>query len=349
MCCVSCSAMIVSMHRVTVVATCVMLIHFVAFEVFHAQKPTPRRRVVVTLQPHAPAVLVTTPEPVTEPEPPKKWKYDRRVCSGLGDRMCLFFIMAGLGRVANAIVYVRWCEEGQHGGSRTYDIESYKATLGFPEHVIFVPDGVFDMVTVGMADVRSDNTEIIANEGYDCCYAIGQKTFRAPAVFNSSDFTRAYQEEGREWALPKPAPEDRYVILHVRGDDKQDMNINDFCTVEAVRAVAAVGLRIVVVTDDRSLADSVIQHTDNIPVYAADSDVYNNVALIHGAAGVLQHAKDGWSSFSSSVVLFRGVPLLNTWRGGYNRIREFERVGGKTWELRMCEGIDGFVADVHSV
>ena len=268
----------------------------------------------------------------TPPAPPR-WRYDRRVCSGLGDRLCLLFAMAGLGRAAGAHVSVRWCESD---GERRYDLAEFNRSFPSLAGASFVPDSLFDAQTEGMPDVRHTNTELRAAEGYDCVYTLAPRTFVAPGPFG--DYQAAYRAEGRI----KPDPS-RYVALHVRGGDKKTPPAR-FCTAEALRAVARAGLRIVVVSDDPELAQAV---APNAPL-APDGDVYHHLALLRGAAGIVQHSPDGWSAFSSSLAMFHGIPLLNTWRGPFNRIREFERLGGHTPELRMCGRYDvaRFVAQV---
>lgn len=331
--------MITHMHKSILGAICLISLNIIALELLMRPEPKPRKTIAV------PTVLNTSIIPKEEPdtfekqEPNTTWRYNRRVCSGLGDRMCLMFMMSALGRAANAIVHVRWCE-GE--GNRLYDLSSFRSILGTPPHVVLVPDSVFDAQTAGMPDVLFDHTEIAAREGYDCVYTLGPKTFRAPAPFNTSLFTRAYHSAGRDWTLPRSSPP--YVVLHIRGTDKLDPNLNDFFTTETVRAVAAAGLHIMVVSDDHPLTESILQNTDHVPTFAPDDNVYHHVALLHGARGIIQHSQDGWSAFSSSVALFRGIPLLNTWKGAFNRIREFEKIGGGTFELR-ADNINAFVAD----
>jgi hypothetical protein len=69
----------------------------------------------------------------------------------MGDRLCLTFAMAGLARLANAHIYVRWCENGHLDCvTRQYDLNAMSATFTFPPFVTLVPDSQFTELTAGI-------------------------------------------------------------------------------------------------------------------------------------------------------------------------------------------------------
>jgi hypothetical protein len=281
---------------------------------------------------NATAGFITTP--ITE------WRYNRVVCSGLGDRLCLLFAMAGLGRATNTRVHVRWCEEG---AERRYDLKSFNSMFTLPVNVVFTPSSQFASETKSMPDVGFERTEITASEGFDCVYTLGPKTFHAPGAFDALSYPKAYKAAGQEWALRTNAKR-QYVVIHARGADKQDPNLDDFCTKGAVRKVADAGWPIVLISDDSELSRLIIASSDNVNITVpADDTVFHHLSILHSAVGIIQHSRDGWSAFSSSVAMFRGIPLLNTWRGQFNRIQEFRLRGGHTNELKTCDDTAHFI------
>jgi len=277
----------------------------------------------------------TTPAPLIT-----QWRYNRVVCSGLGDRLCLLFAMAGLGRATNTRVHVRWCEEGT---DRHYDLQSFNSMFSLPENVVFTPSSQFASETKNMADIGFQNTAIIASEGFDCVYTLGPKTFSAPVAFDTLTYPKAYKAAGREWAS-RTGNKHQHVVIHARGVDKQDPNLDDFCTKDAVQKVADAGWPIVLISDDTELTQSIITSSDNVTItIPTDDTVFHHLSILHSAIGIIQHSRDGWSAFSSSVAMFRGIPLLNTWRGQFNRIREFRLRDGHTDELMTCDDTARFL------
>jgi hypothetical protein len=282
-----------------------------------------------------------------------QWKYDRVMCTGLGDRLCLIFVMAGLSHTANAQIHFRWCDTARR---RDYKPEELEAALHLPSNVVLVPGRDFDNATRGMPAVEYENTEIRAQKAYDCVHSLAPKTFRAPVPVNISNFATSYHALGREWQLRLPvevAKLGKYVVLHLRGDDKDDFAFHNFSTIKAIRAVVSAKLRLVVISDDHRLEQEVLRAAFTNPAahIISEGNAYHHIAILHGAAGIVQHSPDGWSAFSSSVAMFRGIPLLNTWTGGFNRILDFERIGGRTFELRACQSQDDvnrFIADVRA-
>ena len=113
---------------------------------------------------------------------------------------------------------------------------------------------------------------------------------------------------------------------------------------DAVRKVADAGWPLVLISDDAGLTQSIVGSSPGVNITVpVDSSVFYHLSILHGAAAIIQHSSDGWSAFSSSVAMFRGVPLLNTWRGAFNRIHEFRRRGGYADELMTCGDMARFV------
>ncbi len=62
-------------------------------------------------------LAVTSKPPPPPPPPPYQpalfLKYDRRLCTGIGDRMSVFLAVAAMARAVNASCYVHWLVTGQ--------------------------------------------------------------------------------------------------------------------------------------------------------------------------------------------------------------------------------------------
>ena len=324
-----------NVYRIIFAIIWIIIANVVAFRNF-------KKQVIIRNKPVPILATNTTSSYITTTPPPQitQWRYNRVVCSGLGDRLCLLFAMAGLGRVTNTRVHVRWCEDGT---DRHYDLKTFNSMFSLPENVVFTPSSQFASETKNMSDIGFEHTEIVASEGFDCVYTLGPKTFNAPGVFDTLAYPKAYKAAGQEWAL-RTNPKQRYVVIHARGADKQDPNLDDFCTKNAVQKVADAGWPIVLISYDTELTRSIIAASDNVNITVpTDDTVFHHLSILHSAIGIIQHSRDGWSAFSSSVAMFRGIPLLNTWRGQFNRIREFRLRDGHTDELMTCDDTAHFL------
>jgi hypothetical protein len=285
---------------------------------------------------------ITIAQNTTAIVPQAMWRLNRVVCSGLGDRLCLIFAMAGLGHLANARVSVRWCDDP---AEKQYDLDVFQSMFVLPPSVTLVPSSQFDEVTANMSDVGFENTEIPATAAFDCVYSLAPKTFKAPQTINASSYTAAYKAAGLEFlkngSQIGAQNKEKYVVLHVRCVDKTtDFHHNQFCTQKALSAVLSKHIRVIVVSDDVSLARQI---TNNHNMQLADNDVFTDLTILYDAKGIIQHSPDGWSAFSSSIAMFRSIPLINTWRCAFNRIGEFRQRGGDTAELHMCPDLPKFI------
>ena len=322
-----------NVYRIIFAIIWIIIANVVAFRNF-------KKQVIIRNKPVP--ILATNTSYITTTPPPQitQWRYNRVVCSGLGDRLCLLFAMAGLGRATNTRVHVKWCEDGT---DRHYDLNSFNSMFSLPENAVFTPSSQFASETKNMSDIGFEHTEIVASEGFDCVYTLGPKTFHAPRAFDTLAYPEAYKAAGQQWAL-RTNLKHQHVVIHARGTDKQDPNLDDFCTKNAVQKVADAGWPIVLISDDTELTRSIIAASDNVNITVpADDTVFHHLSILHSAIGIIQHSRDGWSAFSSSVAMFRGIPLLNTWQGQFNRIREFRLRGGHTTELMTCDDMTHFI------
>ena len=73
----------------------------------------------------------------------------------------------------------------------------------------------------------------------------------------------------------------------------------------------------------------------------------SDIALMMGAAAIVQHVQAGWSSFSSVVAMAKQIPLVTTLRRGWNRLDDFSAHGGCPRELMKCSQLHEFWAALN--
>ena len=118
-----------------------------------------------------------------------------------------------------------------------------------------------------------------------------------------------------------PVSMSKFVVLHFRGGDKTEP-LSHFNTVEVLRRIPD-HVPVVVVTDDDNLLDAVLsiaapyaaKITRLRPLPDELANRMRDFAVLLNATGIIQHSKNGWSSYSSVPAMIRGIPLLNTWLG----------------------------------
>ncbi len=75
------------------------------------------------------------------------------------------------------------------------------------------------------------------------------------------------------------------------------------------------------------------------------SSVLQDMALALPSMAIVQHASEGWSSFTSVPAMARGIPLINTFNGCNHRFNLFRSHGQVPRELYTCEQMGAFVLD----
>jgi len=113
----------------------------------------------------------------------------------------------------------------------------------------------------------------------------------------------------------------KFIVLHFRGGDKM-APLSEFNTVKVLRRIPG-HVPVVVVTDDDSRLNAMLSmaapYGANITrLHQLPDELANRMrdfAVLLKATGIIQHAVNAWSSYSSVPAMMRGIPLLNTWIG----------------------------------
>ncbi len=74
------------------------------------------------------------------------------------------------------------------------------------------------------------------------------------------------------------------------------------------------------------------------------NNAFADMQLAMNAAGIVQHASEGWSSFTSVPAMAKSIPLNNTYEGKGHRHEMFSHHGGLPEEFHMCWDVLDFAA-----
>lgn len=293
------------------------------------------------------------------------WYYAHSVCTGLGDRVCALLSMAAVARAFNVTVVVPWCTDPMASDA-----------LG-PLHLRFIPGWTGWRYPppahlppgVRLLDVEPEASKknVVVDwasrvppiQALGCLPRLGHELFQLPphhTPVSQAAFEAAYHSAAAEGFLPRaPRMDDNVVVLHIRTPNRnthvRDERPSSFCTCTVVRMLLAAGLRVVALTDGRRHARRVLGRAYRHLLLASSKDAWADMDRIAHARGIVQHASEGWSSYSGVPALARRVPLLNTFLEGEATTSEhrhdlFESYGGLPPHFYRCREARLFVAAV---
>jgi hypothetical protein len=189
---------------------------------------------------------------------------------------------------------------------------------------------------------------------FDGVYSIAWKTMMLPEPLPQlqlQDFVESYRDVAKQVKIniaKHPVLKDqKYVVLHVRAGDKSTPP-NHFNTFDILCQLPQ-GMPIIVITDSDQDLPLIIPDT-SIPILSADTHLHSSepsslnifrfprtaeryegvmqdFQVLLGATGIIQHAKNAWSSYSSVAAMMNAVPLLNTWMSDNPEVDPSKAVG----------------------
>jgi hypothetical protein len=171
---------------------------------------------------------------------------------------------------------------------------------------------------------------LVSYHAFDGIYTTAWKTFGLPSMLpqlSRDAFESSYRKVALEMRIKCQFYEcqhvnvSKFIVLHFRGGDKM-APVSEFNTVEVLRRIPG-HVHVVVVTDDESSCNEMLSagapYRANITRLSALPDALaqrmRDFAVLLNATGIIQHAVEAWSSYSSVPAIMRGIPLLNTWIG----------------------------------
>ena len=264
------------------------------------------------------------------------WVYNRTICSGLGDRLGALLTVAALARISNVDVEMEWCDgdlSRVYGNVRAhipewhgfnYSRVEFLDAFGVPSNIRLV-----DKFTErGRPSVSYVGGELPAEEARDQVYTLASRTTHLHKPAHHDDFVRAYHVVGAQLAPRQPTTHG-YVVLHVRAPGKNSYApryVRDpglFCTRRILSAILRRDYPVILISDDLAFAqEAVAPHV--LPI--ANGTAFEDMALLLGALGIVQHSPTGYSSYSSVPAMARGIPLINTYKGEDHRYRLFDEL-----------------------
>jgi hypothetical protein len=79
------------------------------------------------------------------------------------------------------------------------------------------------------------------------------------------------------------------------------------------------------------------------------SSAFQDLSLALSAVAIVQHASEGWSSYTSVPAMAHGIPLINTFAGHEHRFDLFASHGEVPREFYSCQQTDAFVREAVRV
>lgn len=273
--------------------------------------------------------------------------FDRRICSGLGDRLLAIFSAYTIAVLNNRSLVARWCEQSDRD-DRIYPLATLQMHLRLPDGIKLLVDNDYDKLEISKNDalVKYEGQELEAFEGYD---GVPSLAFRTMALDDSVSINRQLFENAYyNWTkqikcdLP-PNKSSGYLVLHIRQGDKTyehgshpfvpGIPNKQYCTHEAISHFTE--KPIYVISDDYALKQKVVL---SYPTIMIGSDgVYDDLCLMMNSQGIIQHSPVGWSALSAVAAFAAEIPLMSTWYGTssnkynplFSRLYDFGAKGGR--------------------
>jgi hypothetical protein len=297
--------------------------------------------------------------------------FETSMCTGLGDRLGMLLSLAAVARAYNlTAVTMGWCVDPV-GAFRNVPMHrqhipgwtGYDYPLATLHEQLYLPDRVrviaSDAPQVPGALKVSDrgSPRLPPAQGLPFLpwlahelFAVGER----PRVDRAA-FEAAYADAGRGLRVRRGVP--AYdVVVHLRAWDANtfvgaDYAPAHYCTRAAVERLteAAPWLSVAVISHNRTWARKVLGRRHLRRRLLRTDGVWEDMGVLLAARrGIVQHASEGWSAFSSVPSLARGVPLLSTYSAprAAHRHAYFASFGPLPEHWMRCDALEAFVARV---
>jgi hypothetical protein len=295
----------------------------------------------------------------TNGQNPSNWLFDAAICTGLGDRLGYMVSLSALARLNdNSTVVMEWCEDAQRASLANplhlkfipqwtgwkYPLHTVLAHITIPSNVEFYPDGrpppfKFKLVT--------SNHQAPAIEGIPFTSTLYWKALKlGDGIWSSEDYRQAYLNAGKEITsrAPKREAGKPYVLAHFRCPDHNTHQRDErsFCTRKVIRRLNAAGVDLIVITNNQELTSLWLEGLHSVQI-VEQGTAWTDMQLALGAAAIVQHASEGWSSYTSVPAMAKEIPLINTYKGIRHRYSFFSQYGDLPPEFFSCSQFKRFV------
>lgn len=200
--------------------------------------------------------------------------FDRRICSGLGDRLLAIFSAYTIALLNNKTLVARWCVGDR--SDRTYPLAALQTHVKLPDGIKLLADDQFDRflaeAAVKDASIEYEGQELPAFHGYDGVPSLAFRTMglKGGVPIHRQLFEDAYYRWTKQiqcGAMCTLPGNSSYLVLHIRQGDKALEHGSQpfvpgvpnakYCTHEAIRNWGERGVPIYIVSDDDSLKQRV--------------------------------------------------------------------------------------------
>ena len=258
----------------------------------------------------------------------------------------------------NSTVLMEWCENAQRAAVANplhlvyipqwtgweYPLEVIREHISLPANIQFYPDGRHPAEPYRLVTVSHQAPAI---EGIPWTRTLYFEALKlADGAWDRTDYERAYLDVGKE-LVPKAKvrrAEQPNVLVHFCCPD-HNTHIRDersFCTRRVIRRLSAAGVHMKVITNDHNLTALWMQGLPTVQIVETGT-AWTDMQLALGAAAIVQHASEGWSSYTSVPAMAKETPLINTYKGIRHRFDFFLKHGDLPSEFFSCKQIKRFV------
>ncbi len=287
------------------------------------------------------------------------WHYQTPICTGLGDRLGLVFSLSALASLHgdNTTVWMEWCTDARrvqlvnglffrhipYWTGWEYPLDELRGHLQMPGNVKFFSSDERAPMVPWARGVTAGH-ELPCEDGMPQVSTLYWRTLRLSneRSWTPSQYVRAYKNVPlvpvNEAAFP-------YVLIHFRGPDR-NTHVRDeihYCTKQVISALwLRTRAHMRVISNNGSHAHRWLEGLPSLEIIHGTSALAD-MQLAMNAVAIVQHASEGWSSFTSVPAMAKSIPLINTYEGEGHRHAVFSHHGGLPVEFHMCKDMLDFV------
>ena len=287
------------------------------------------------------------------------WHFQTPICTGLGDRLGIVLALSALASLHgdNTTVWMEWCSDPQkvvltnavffHYIPRwtgwDYPLDQLQTYIKMAANVKFYSS---DERPPSAPPVMIGH-ELPSENGITQASTLYWRTLRLSneRSWTPSQYVRAYKNVPlvpvNEAAFP-------YVLVHFRGPDR-NTHVRDeihYCTKQVILALwLRTRAHMRVISNNGSHALKWLEGLPSLEIIHGTS-AFADMQLALNAVAIVQHASEGWSSFTSVPAMAKSIPLINTYNGREHRHAFFAHHGGLPAEFHTCMDIQAFIQTV---
>ena len=295
------------------------------------------------------------------------WNFQRSTCTGLGDRVGALLSIAAVAHAYNGTVWTRWCTDpqGVHESNPLFrhyvpqwtgfpwlTLEDLRARFSLPRTVHWA----WETKPRRVISDEGDMARTPPTQGINFLPTVGHRVFVAegePLRLSAAAFAAAYATVAAEFR-PLISTPTLDIVVHMRAWDNNtvahDRRRRSYCTRMVLRRLADTGLSMGVLSHNHTWALRMLGKRFGGLLLPSQDAWHDMATLLRARRGIVQHADEGWSAFSSVPALARGLPLITTYQGSAKEHRHafWRRFGTDLVPstFKSCGELDAFVAAV---